>query len=215
VAGHAPSEQASERPRARLFVALEPPEEVRERIVAWQERELTDPALRPVTPQALHFTLAFLGHLPEDDIEEIAAVLPRDLPAPAMRLAPDPVGVPRGKRPRLFALEAESAGAVEVQAAVSAALEREGFYEPEERPWWPHITVARVRPQNPASSASRPGAGARGSRRPAALKSVPGPLPAGSEHMFVSVRMQLYRSYLRPQGAEYVSLASLELKPES
>jgi hypothetical protein len=33
--------------------------------------------------------------------------------------------------------------------------------------------------------------------------------------VFDSVRMSLYRSYLRPQGSEYVSLASLELNPDS
>jgi RNA 2',3'-cyclic 3'-phosphodiesterase len=86
---------------------------------------------------------------------------------------------------------------------VSESLAEAGFYEPETRPWWPHITVARVRPEE------------RGSRRPALLDRPPGPLPEGAEHVFDSVRMSLYRSYLRPQGSEYVSLASLELNPES
>jgi 2'-5' RNA ligase len=191
-------------PKARLFVALELPEDVREGIVAWQRRELRDPALRPTRPEALHMTLAFLGHHPEEAIEEIAgAALVEGLAAPRMRLAPEPVGVPRGRHPRLYALEAASEGAVELQGRVSASLRAAGFYEPEKRPFWPHLTVARVRSEG------------RGSKRPASVSRAPGALPEAFEHTFVSVRMRLYRSYLRQQGAEYVSLASLELNPDS
>jgi RNA 2',3'-cyclic 3'-phosphodiesterase len=191
--------------KARLFVALEPPDEVREVLAQWQRAELTDPGLRVVGAEALHFTLAFLGHRPEEEIDAIAAALPGELPAPRLRLVREPVGIPRGKRPRVIAVEAEDEDgrALGLQAAVSENLAEAGFYEPEARPWWPHITVARVRPE------------ARGSRRPALLETPPGPLPEGAEHVFDSVRMSLYRSYLRPQGSEYVSLASLELNPDS
>lgn len=189
-------------PRARMFVALELPEEVREAIVAWQRQALRDPALRPMRPEALHLTLAFLGYHPEKAIGAIAAAaLVEGVAAPELRLQPDPVGVPRGKHPRLYALEAASEGAVELQARVSRSLQAAGFYEPEKRPFWPHLTVARVRAEK------------RGSRRPARVGEPPKPLPEDFEHMFVAVRLRLYRSHLRPQGAEYESLAQLELKP--
>lgn len=191
-------------PKARLFVALELPEEVRERIVAWQRRELRDPVLRPTRREALHLTLAFLGYHPEEAIEEIAAAtLVEGLVAPELRLAPEPVGVPRGRHPRLYAIEAVSEGAVELQGRVSGSLRAAGFYEPEQRPFWPHLTVARVRPKK------------RGSKRPARVTAPPGALTDGLEHTFVGVRLGLYRSHLRQQGAEYVSLASLELNPDS
>jgi RNA 2',3'-cyclic 3'-phosphodiesterase len=189
-------------PRARLFVALDLPDEVREAIVAWQGEALPDPALRPMRPEALHLTLAFLGYHPEKAIEEIAAAaLVEGVAAPELRLQPEPVGVPRGKHPRLYALETASEGAVELQAKVSRSLQAAGFYEPEKRPFWPHLTVARVRAEK------------RGSRRPARVGEPPKPLPEGFEHTFVAVRLRLYRSHLRPQGAEYESLAQLELKP--
>lgn len=198
------SRQRPETPKARLFVALELPEGVREGIVSWQRRELRDPALRPTRPQALHLTLAFLGHHPEEAIEEIGeAALVEGLAAPRICLAPEPVGLPRGRHPRLYAIEAVSEGAVELQGRVSASLGAAGFYEAEKRPFWPHLTVARVRPE------------ARGSKRPAKVGHPPGALPETLEHMFVAVRLRLYRSYLRQQGAEYVSLASLELNPDS
>ena len=38
-------------PRARLFVALDLPDRVRDGLVAWQREALTDPALRPVAPR--------------------------------------------------------------------------------------------------------------------------------------------------------------------
>ncbi|HWO46590.1 MAG TPA: 2'-5' RNA ligase family protein, partial [Solirubrobacterales bacterium] len=63
------AEERLKSPRVRLFVALDLPEEMRERIAAWGREELADPALRPVAPESLHITLAFLGHRPEEEID--------------------------------------------------------------------------------------------------------------------------------------------------
>ena len=56
-------------PRARLFVALDFPEEMREGVEAWGREALVDPALRLVRPESLHVTLAFLGNRPEGEID--------------------------------------------------------------------------------------------------------------------------------------------------
>jgi RNA 2',3'-cyclic 3'-phosphodiesterase len=188
-------------PRARLFVALDLPNEVREGIVAWQRSELGDPALRPVKPESLHMTLVFLGYHPEREIERIAEAALVDATAPEIRLEPEPVGVPRGKRPRLIALDAPSDGAVELQSRIELRLVEERFYEPEKRPFWPHLTVARVKPEK------------RGSRKPALVERAPGPLPEQLFRPFSALRLTLYRSHLRPQGAEYIPLAEKDLKP--
>ena len=174
---------------------------MREAIVAWQDRELGDPALRPVRPESLHMTLVFLGYQAEKEIERIAeAAFDLDLPAPAVELVREPVGVPRGKRPRLFALDAPSEGAVALQAAVESNLVAGRHYEPEKRPFWPHLTVARVRPER------------RGSRKPALVETPPGPFP---ERTFLRpiplVRLVLFRSHLRREGAVYEPMAELEL----
>jgi RNA 2',3'-cyclic 3'-phosphodiesterase len=188
-------------PRARLFVALDLPEEVREGLVAWQ-RGFDDSALRPVKPESLHMTLVFLGYHPEKEIERISeAALGVEAPAPEIELAPEPVGVPRGRRPRLFALDAPSEGAVELQWQVEERLVEARFYEPEKRPFWPHLTVARVKPEK------------RGSRKPALVESPPGRIPEQLFRPFTALRLTLYRSHLRPQGAEYVPLAEKHLKP--
>lgn len=186
-------------PRARLFVALDLPGEMREEIVAWGEAALADPALRPVALESLHITLAFLGHRPEKEIERIAAVVEESAgPAPWVELRDPEQRPPRG-RARVFALPAISPGTEGLQAGVSRGLEEAGFYEPEKRPFWPHVTVARVRPE------------ARGSRRPAVVLESPGKLPERLTEARICRRMTLYRSELKPTGAQYVPLAQVEL----
>jgi 2'-5' RNA ligase len=92
-------------PRARLFVALDLPQDVRTGVVDWQQTALADPALRVVRPEALHITLVFLGYQAEKDVKAIAkAAFATDAEAPAVELLTEPVGVPPGKRPRLIAL---------------------------------------------------------------------------------------------------------------
>lgn len=186
-------------PRARLFVALDLPEDLRAGLVAWGREALADPALRPVAPESLHITLAFLGYKPEKEVERIAAVVRESAaPAPWVELRDPEQRPPRG-RARLFALPAIAPGAEALQAGLEQRLVNEGFYKPEKRPFWPHVTVARVRPE------------ARGSRRPAVVSEVPGPLPRELTEPRIAVRMTLYRSVLQPQGAQYVPLAQVEL----
>jgi 2'-5' RNA ligase len=186
-------------PRARLFVALDLPDELREAIAAWGGEALADPALRPVAPESLHITLAFLGYRPEEEIEAIAAVVREDAgPAPWVELL-DPVQRPPRGKARLYALPALSPGAEALQEGLAQGLAEAGFYEPEKRPFWPHVTVARVRPEG------------RGSRRPAIVAEPPGKLPAGLSEARICRRMTLYRSELQPSGARYVPLAQVQL----
>jgi RNA 2',3'-cyclic 3'-phosphodiesterase len=199
-------------PRARLFVALDLPDRVRGQLAAWQRAELGAEELRPSRPETLHMTLAFLGYKPEKQIPDIAAAATEGLAAtaPRVRLLPDPVPVPRRGRPRLFAIDAESPGTVELQAEVEAKLVAARFYAPEKRDFWPHLTIARVRTER-----RPPGGGARKwsrrAGRPMQVSSVPGPLPKALREPFLCVRVALYRSLLRPSGAEYVPMAHVEL----
>jgi RNA 2',3'-cyclic 3'-phosphodiesterase len=193
------TEERSKSPRARLFVALDLPQAVREGLGEWGGTSLGDPALRPVAPESLHITLAFLGHRPEKEIEPIAEALAGCVaPAPLCELQ-DPVPRPPRGRGRFYALPAVSPGAEQIQARVSEALAAGGFYEPEKRPFWPHLTVARVRPEG------------RWSRRPRLVERPPEPLPGALREPFYGVRMTFYRSELKPSGAHYVPLAQFEL----
>jgi RNA 2',3'-cyclic 3'-phosphodiesterase len=186
-------------PRARLFVALDLPAPVRSGIVEWGEGALADPALRPVKPDSLHITLAFLGWLPEKEIPRLAEIVAASrAPAPLIELD-DPVPRPERGRPRLFALPAESPGAIALQRMLEEKLVAARLFEPEKRPFWPHVTVARVRGEK------------RGSKRPTRVSKLPESLPQALLQPAVCRRMTLYRSKLQPQGAQYTPLAQVEL----
>jgi 2'-5' RNA ligase len=182
-----------------MFVALDLPPELRSGIEAWGQRELTDPALRPVPAQNLHITLAFLGQRPVEEVELVARAMRESAaPAPLVELG-DPLPRPARGRPRLFALPALSPGAEQMQAQLSDILISEQLYELQKRPFWPHVTVARVRAEG------------RGSRRPMRVEQPPGGFPAELMEPHFSGRLTLYRSELQPSGARYVPLAQVEL----
>ncbi len=144
--------------------------------------------LRPVPEEALHVTLAFLGYRPEKEVVAIAEAMGAAATGEAPRLAPGEVKAIPPRRPRLFALDLDdtTGACVRLQQAVSDALEAEGFYTPEKRPFWPHVTLARVKRNQRADS----------------LPAKPPPLEP-----FRAPQVTLYRSTLRPQGAHYDALA--------
>jgi 2'-5' RNA ligase len=179
-------------PRARLFLALDLPEAARERLVEWRDVALQGRRdVRPVGPEALHVTLVFLGWQDESAADRIAEAAFRALPdGPVPRLTPTGVRSVPPRDPRLFALDLDDdgGGATALQAAASDALEAGGWYRPEKRPFWAHITLARVK---------------RGERRVPPMPAEPPP-PA---EPFDAAAVTLYRSTLRPQGAVYEPLA--------
>lgn len=188
-------------PRSRLFVALDLPGPVRAGLEAWQAAEIVDPALRPVQPAALHTTLVFLGWTPDSEIGAVAAILGELSPdRVGIAFAPEPVGLPEKRRQKgLFAISAESPRSEELYAELERKLVAARLYKPEKRPFWPHVTVARVRKEK----------GKKGRHR--RVERQPGPLPADLLEPFDAVRVTLYRSALRPTGAEYTPLAQVEL----
>jgi 2'-5' RNA ligase len=192
-----------------LFTALDLPDEVQARLAEWQLRECVDPALRPIGEEALHVTLCFLAWHPERAIDDIAAVVAELEPRPVeLRFKPDPVGI-KGSRPGLFALNAPSEAATELQADLEQRLASKRFYKPEKRPFWSHVTVARVKAER-----SRKGPSGRRRRgKPRVVEHPPGPLPDELLQPFGAVRVALYRSHLRSSGARYERLSALQLPP--
>jgi 2'-5' RNA ligase len=187
-------------PRARLFVALDLPEPLTAGIEAWGQEALADPALRRLPADSLHVTLVFLGYRPEKEIDRLGEIV-EGLAGPAPRIElRDPVRRPERGRPRLFALPISSPEAVALQGELEERLVAERLHEPERRPFWPHLTVARVRPE------------ARGSKRPRPVERPPGGLPQALLQPVRAVRLALYRSELKPQGAQYTPLAQVKLR---
>jgi RNA 2',3'-cyclic 3'-phosphodiesterase len=136
-------------PRARMFVALDLPSEARSALTAWRDELVHGRQdLRAVRAEALHVTLVFLGWQDEKAADAIAsAAFEACSGLPAARLRAGGVRPLPPRDPRLFALdlEDEDGRAVAVQSAISEALEAGRWYRPEKRPFWPHLTLARVK----------------------------------------------------------------------
>jgi 2'-5' RNA ligase len=178
-----------------MFVALDLPVAERAALAAWRDALVEDRRdLRPVAAEALHLTLVFLGWQDESAAEAIRQAAFDAAPPGGAVLRAGAVKPLPPRDARLFALDLEDDGgrASALQAAVSGALEADGWYTPEKRPFWPHVTLARVK---------------RGQRRVAPL---PGDLPPPAEP-FEARELTLYRSTLRPQGALYEPLARTAL----
>ncbi len=136
-------------PRTRMFVALDLPAGARSALAAWRD-ELIDGRrdVRPVRAEALHVTLVFLGWQDEKAADAIASAAFEACSAlSAARLKAAGIRPLPPRDPRLFALdlEDEEERAGTVQAAISDALEAGRWYRPEKRPFWPHLTLARVK----------------------------------------------------------------------
>jgi RNA 2',3'-cyclic 3'-phosphodiesterase len=153
----------------RLFVALDLPAAVRGALHDWA-LSLEDPSLRLIAPESLHVTLLFLG-------ESEPVALPDPGAAPPLSLA----GPRRTPRFLAVSLADPSGRLAELQRAVFEAAGR----EPEARPFWPHVTVARTRER----------------RR--------GRLPSPPALEFSGAALTLYRSHLGRGPASYEAVTSV------
>jgi 2'-5' RNA ligase len=142
--------------------------------------------LREVAVPMLHITLCFLGSQPTALHASLcAAVAARRPPASELRLG-EPLWLPP-RRPGVLAVgvEDEDGELTALQADLAGALAELGAYEPEQRPFLPHVTVARVR---------------RGRRV------APRPLSPPARLPFVAPSLTLYRSHPGPGGSRYEPL---------
>jgi 2'-5' RNA ligase len=177
---------------ARLFAALELPAPVRAALGEFGRTAAGDDfALRAVRDDALHVTLAFLGHRSLDDIEpaceavrSAAAAVESLSLGDALWLAP--------RRPHVLTVEVVDAeGALHaLQERVVAALVDAIGYEPERRRFRPHVTVARV-------------------RRGAAPRR--GGLPDAPRASFAGEAVVLFRSWLGGGPARYEAMERVAL----
>jgi 2'-5' RNA ligase len=164
--------------RIRLFCALTLDDETLDRLVAWQA-SLPAGNARVVPRANLHLTLAFLGHRPAAELDGIGRELGEAAGgAGGMVLREQRYRETRSVGMVVFSDETGAAGAL--AADLHRRLAPLGVYEPEARPWLPHLTVVRFR------------------ERPRLTPPLPqlGPVvPSGAA---------VYMSQLRPGGAEYV-----------
>ena len=184
----------------RCFVALVPPQELQDAVSDWSEEALGPiDGVRAVSAESLHVTLAFLGEI-EEERTEIAAELVRGVESRPVRIRLGSVlsAVPH-KRPRVLALVEEAGDAAPLQREVASALVGAGLLEPERRPFWSHLTVARVKRGM-----------LRGNAGKGVIAAVPAPGGAGRRTHYAKA-LTLYRSELGKGPASYTALATLDL----
>jgi 2'-5' RNA ligase len=196
---------------ARLFVAVDLPQHVREELAEWA-RAAAGPrargpgratsSVRLLDPELMHVTLCFLGSRPVDEIDAIAAVLPACAGHACELSLGAPVWLPP-RRPQALAIEIHDPDGelTRLQAEVARALATATGWEPERRRFRPHTTVARLRGGR--------GHGSREGREVPPSTSL-APTPALS---FAAESLTLYRSWLGPGGARYEAIASCALVP--
>ena len=172
--------------RLRLFLGFGLPERTARAIVRWQRDELPERDVRPVPLENLHVTIAFLGSRPADDVGPIASVLRE-----AAAGVPPPVLAPSRYRETrsvgMLVFEDEEGRATRIAETAHRGLAELGVYEPEQRPWLPHLTVVRFR------------------ERPRLRPSLPDLEPVTMSDAAV------YMSRLRPTGAQYEVVESVPL----
>jgi 2'-5' RNA ligase len=195
-------------PTARLFVAVDPPGEVCERLTVWA-REATREAQahghakaspRVLDAKLLHVTLCFLGNRPTGEMDVLAAELSTCNGRGVELSLGAPLWLPE-RNPSALAVELhdERDRLAALQTEVVAALERVSGWQPDgsahtgakatagKRSFHPHVTVARLR------------------RGTAPRQRVLPPTPSAS---FSPRELMLYRSWLSPEGASYEAVAA-------
>jgi 2'-5' RNA ligase len=171
--------------RIRLFCALTLPDDVLRVLDEWR-RAFEPGEYRLVPAEAMHATLAFLGWTPAGRVPEIAG----ELAAAAAEAGEIVLRARRYRETRsvgMLVCEDEGGAGAQLAGDLGERLERLGVYRPEARPWLPHVTLVRFR----RPPRLRPEAPEVGEIRP--------------------VRAGLYRSLLRPGGAQYDVVESVQL----
>ena len=150
-------------------------------------------AVRWVRSEALHVTLRFLGNIDPARVESLA----RAVGARVVPLAPFEIQLgaarlfPSARRPRVVMIELAPAGSLEdLAATVEDGVVAAGF-EPEGRRFRAHLTLGRV----------------RGRRQPG-MRGLAAPAGTACE----VAEVVLYRSELKPSGAEYTPLERMALR---
>ena len=127
--------------RIRLFLALELSADVAGSFDRWRTEQLSGGG-RAV--DGFHVTLAFLGGQPTNVLEPVLGVLRCEAAATAPFLL-EPVRYRETRSVAMLVLADPSGEATALAERVQCGLEKLGVYEPERRPWLPHLTVLRFR----------------------------------------------------------------------
>jgi 2'-5' RNA ligase len=133
----------------RTFIALPVAAEIKEALAGISRRldhNIAPRAVRWVKPAGMHLTLRFLGDTAVPLLPHIRQALDEIKAAPFTLQLGRLGAFPQQKRPRVIwiGLQGAEQSLLELQQAVAGALTPLGW-EPERRPFHPHLTLGRVK----------------------------------------------------------------------
>ena len=192
----------------RLFVALDIPDEIRQKIATFMDgiRGFA-PDVRFVSAESLHVTLKFIGEQPDEKFAAIKNSL-ATVQAEGFDVSFRATGFfPTPKSARVFWIGIEADPRLpSLAAAIDKALEPLGI-EREQRAFSPHLTLAR-------SGSGRPqrGHADRPNRLFAVLQDRLAQMPTPEFGTMTAREFFLYLSKLSPKGAQYTKLERFPLR---
>jgi 2'-5' RNA ligase len=188
----------------RAFIAIELPPPIqgalRERLLPLK-RKIGEGSVRWVPEQHIHITLKFLGDVVDTRVDFLRQMLARaaDAHAPFEVKFGGLGSFPNPNRPRVLWVGLHAPHTLaSLHQAVENGADRLGF-EKERRAFSPHLTIGRVRQNLPPDEIDR----IRSALASTQLGDIP-PARVDAIHLF--------RSDLKPAGAEYAKLFSAKLK---
>ena len=185
----------------RLFLAIAIPDEIRSAFAALlKEFRALAPHLKWVHAENLHVTLKFLGETPPEKLAALRSAIAAIRSSDPVRLEFRGLGFfPNEKRPRVFWAGMEASPNLKSLAAdVDQSAHRLGF-PLEDRPFTPHLTLARL-------------------SSPAIAPKLLDAIRARNSQSFgslIATEFHLIESKLKPAGAEYTTVLTVRFTPEA
>ena len=184
----------------RTFVAIDLEPEIKKNISQFiKELDNHNPNIRWVKNQGMHLTLKFIGEVPENKAEDIRSILmglSSEYEHFPLKLVGTGTFPPRIRNPRILWVGIEeSHELMSVQKDIEFMLEKLSISR-EKRKYFPHLTLGRVKSnQN--------------------IMPVLDEMSRNKNTNFGNMdvkKITLFKSTLKPTGAEYSPLANIELK---
>jgi RNA 2',3'-cyclic 3'-phosphodiesterase len=185
----------------RLFIALPLPEEVKGVLQIQQDSlkmhlQERDKNIRWTTPEQWHLTLAFLGATNRERLPSIQSAMEHAAkPVKAFGLETTSLGAfPSPRRPSVvwLGVGGDVSSLQTLQFRLSEALS--GMLEPDDKPFKPHLTLARLKQFGLGKEVSE-----------ALGKTL------SSKRSWTVSELCLYQSVLKPESAEYTDLHTVHL----
>lgn len=173
----------------RAFIAIDLPDPLRAALGEAQQafRSACRDA-RWTRPEGIHLTLKFLGEISDAQTKQVVEALARIGPIEPFTVEVKGFGFfPQAHRPRVFWAGVEAPPALaELATQVESHMEKVGFAR-EDRPFSPHLTLARFQVPRPQPE----------------LEAAIATRAATSLGKFEAAEFFLFESKLSPQGAQY------------